>query len=142
MSNEMLFPKETILITKYFDIHQDWEVPIPGFFIIASVRKINSIADFNKEELQEFSELLYKLRKGMRDILKIDSVYLFQREDTDSGFHLWVFPRFEWMKKFGKKIESVRPIIDYAQENMINKDISQEVKEMVEKMKNYMNQKI
>lgn len=138
MSKEILFPNQTIIITKHFDIHQDWEVPIPGFFIIASVRKIKSIADFKKKELKEFSELLYKLREGMRDILKIEDVYLFQREDTNSGFHLWVFPRFKWMNKIGKKIESVRPIIDYAQENMINKDTSQEVKEMVEKMKNYM----
>jgi len=138
MSKEILFPNQTIIITKHFDIHQDWEVPIPGFFIIASIRKINSIVDFNEEEIKEFFGLLYKLRKGMKEILKIKNVYLFQREDSKSGFHLWIMPRFSWMKKFGEKIESVRPIIDYSQKEMKRKEVFKEVEEMVKKMNNYM----
>jgi len=135
---KLLFPDATIIITKHFDIHQDWEVPISGFFIIASKRKISSIVDFNKKEVQEFSELLYKLRKGMKDILKIENVYLFQREDSRGGFHLWIFPRLSWMKKFGRKIESIRPIIDYAKEKMVNEKTRKEIEDMVKKMKNYM----
>jgi len=138
MVKEILFPKETILITKYFDIHQDWEVPIPGFFIIASIRKVKSMADFNEEEARDFFKLLYKLRKGMRDILGIKEVYLFQREDSGHGFHLWVFPRCNWMIKFGKKSESIRPIITYAKENMKTEKVSKEIKDMVEKIKDYM----
>ena len=136
--SKILFPNETIIITKHFDIHQDWEVPIPGFFIIASKRKINSITDFTEEEAQEFFKLLYKLRKGMKDILKIENVYLFQREDTKRGFHLWLFSRFDWMEKFGRKIDSVKPIINYAKENMVNEKVFKEVKDMVKKIKNYM----
>ena len=138
MKDEKLFPKETIIITKYFDIHQDWEVPIPGFFIIALKRKVSSIGDFTKEEAQEFFELLYKLRKGMKDILKIKHVYLFQTEDAEQRFHLWIFPRFDWMEKFGRKSESIRPIINYAKENMVTKEVFKEVKDMVKKMKKYM----
>ena len=139
MSDQRLFPEETIIITKHFDIHQDWDVPIFGFFIVASVRKVDSIADFTEEEVQEFSELLYKLRKGMRDVLRIKDVYLFQREDTEHSFHLWVFPRHDWMEKFGRKVESIRPIIDYAKNNMATEDVFREVKDAVGKIKEYMN---
>ena len=139
MKNQRLFPKETIIITKHFDIHQDWDIPIPSFFIIASIRKVNSIADFTKDEIKEFSELLYKLRKGMRDVLGIEDVYLFQREDSGHGFHLWVFPRHAWMEKFGRKAESIRPIINYAKDNMMSEEVFQEVRDAVRKIKEYMN---
>jgi len=42
------------------------------------------------------------------------------------------------MEKFGNKIESVRPIMNYAKENMITDEIIKEVKENVSKMKEYM----
>lgn len=128
----------TIIITEHFDIHQDWEIPIPGFFIMASKRKIDSIADFNNGEIREFTELLCKLRRGMKDVLGIENVYLFQREDTESGFHLWVFPRFDWMERFGKKVESVRPIIDYANEKFKDGKNQEEISDMVKKIKKYM----
>ena len=138
MKNKILFPNENIITTKLFTINQDWEVPIPGFFIIAPLRKIKSISDFSDEEAIEFINIIRKIREGMRDILKIDEVYFFQNEDSEYEFHLWIFPRHEWMEKFGRKIQSVRPIINHAKENMINKDVFQEVKEYVKKMKKYM----
>ena len=134
-----LFPNDKIIVTQYFDIHQDWITPIPGFFIIASIKGRISLDEFDDEEANEFFALVRKLRKGMRDILGIKVVYFFQDESTHHGlFHLWIFPRYEWMGKFGQKIESVRPIIDYAKENMINENISLEVKDMVKKMADYM----
>ena len=42
------------------------------------------------------------------------------------------------MKKFGNKIESVRPIINYAKEHMKKDEILQEVRDAVKKMKKYM----
>ncbi|OGZ62630.1 MAG: hypothetical protein A3H51_00675 [Candidatus Spechtbacteria bacterium RIFCSPLOWO2_02_FULL_38_8] len=133
-----LFPNETIVITNNFDVHQDWAVPIPAFFIIAAKRKIRSISEFTPEEAEEFINLIIKLRKGMEEILNIKDVYFFQNEDTESNFHLWIFPRHEWMENFGRKIQSVRPIMEYAQENMANEEIFQEVKASVSKMKEYM----
>lgn len=138
MKNKTLFPNETIIKTKHFDIHQDWYIPIPGFFIIASLRKIKSVDEFTKEEAIEFISLISKIRKGMKEVLKIEDVYLFQNEDTEHAFHLWMFPRQKWMEKFGRKIESVRPIMNYAKENMLDGDTFKKVKEDVEKMKNFM----
>lgn len=137
MADEILFQNEKIIVTKFFDVHQDWIIPIPGFFIVESLRKIRSIAELNNEEAFDFINLIREIRLGMKDVLKIKDVYLFQNEDSKYGFHFWMFPRHQWMEKFGRKIESVRPIINYAKENMRNKKITQEVKESVDKMRDY-----
>jgi len=138
MKNKILFPNENIITTKYFDIHQDWEVPISGFFIIAPLRKLNSITEFSDEEAIEFIKLIRKIRKGMKDVLKIEEVYFFQDESSEHGFHLWIFPHHKWMEKFGRKIQSIRPIINHAKENMLNDDFFKKVKEYVKKMRKYM----
>ena len=75
----------------------------------------------------------------MRDVLKIEEVYFFQNEDTEHGFHLWIFPRHKWMEKFGRKIQSVRPIMNYAKENNLNDNSLKVVKENAEKMRVYLN---
>ncbi len=133
-----IFPNEIITTTKYFGVHQDWEVPIPGFFIITSRKNRRSIADFKDKEAEEFIKLVQTLRKGMKDILKIEDIYLFQNEDSKHKFHLWMFPRYDWMEKFGRNIQSVRPIMNYAKENMVKDNIIKEVKEMAEQMRKYL----
>ncbi|PIQ68234.1 MAG: diadenosine tetraphosphate hydrolase [Candidatus Taylorbacteria bacterium CG11_big_fil_rev_8_21_14_0_20_46_11] len=136
--SKKLFPDENILTTKYFDVSQDWEIPIPGFFIIAPLRKVRSVAEFSDEEATEFIYLVRKVRKGMKDVLGIEDVYFFQNEDTEHNYHQWILPRHKWMEKFGKKIESVRPIMNYAKENMVNDSVFKEVRGAVQKMKTYM----
>ncbi len=138
MKDKILFPNENIITTDLFNVNQDWEVPIPGFFIIAPLRKLKSIDEFTDEEANEFINLIRKVRKGMRDILKIEEVYFFHNEDSKHGFHLWIFPRHKWMEKFGRKIESVKPIMNYAKENMLSDDVFKEVRENVKKMKELM----
>lgn len=138
--DKKLFPREEILDGKYFNTHQDWSIPIPGFFIIASKRKIFSIDEFTEEEYQEFMTSLRNIRKGMREVLNIEEVYLFQNEDSEHGFHLWIFPRYKWMDSIGRKIQSVRPIMEYAREKRNTKEVEKKVKESVTKMKKYLNQ--
>lgn len=110
-----LFPDEVILTTDNFIIAQDWEVPIAGFFILSTKRQVRSIAEFTDQEAAEFGPLIKQVRRAMSDVLHIKDVYLFQNEDSVHGFHLWLFPCHEWMKDFGTKIESVRPIMQHAQ---------------------------
>jgi diadenosine tetraphosphate (Ap4A) HIT family hydrolase len=133
-----LFPDDIVILTELFNVGQDWEVPIPGFFIIAPLRKVRSISEFTDEEATEFTNILRKLRKGMRDVLKIEDVYLFENEDTMHNFHFWVFPRYMWMEKFGRGIESVRPIMEYAKKNMVKENDMKDLKESVKKMAAYM----
>jgi diadenosine tetraphosphate (Ap4A) HIT family hydrolase len=133
-----IFPDENVITTKLFNISQDWETPIPGFFILSPLRKLRSISDFTDAEALEFVTLVRKIRIGMREILNINDVYLFQNEDTEHNFHLWIFPRHSWMERFGRKIESVRPIMKYATEHRLDDNLVQEVKESVRTMKTFL----
>ncbi len=132
-----LFPNEIILETENFVIAQDWEVPIAAFFILSTKRKTRTIAEFTDEEAKEFGPLIKKVRSAMSETLSITDVYFFQNEDSAHGFHLWIFPRYEWMKEVGTKIESVRPIIQKAQELEITDDLIAEVKKSVTMMRNH-----
>ena len=137
-----LFPDEVILTTDNFIVAQDWEVPIAGFFILSSKRKIRSIAEFTDDEAKEFGVLIKKVRGGMLETLGINDVYFFQNEDSVHDFHLWMFPRYEWMKKFGIKIESVRPIMQYAQNLEITDKLLAEVKKSATVMRDYFGGKV
>lgn len=109
----------SVIRSKYFDVHQDFEIPIPGFMILTSLRHLKSIADFTDNEAAEFTKILKTSRQLQRDVLGIETVYLHQEEDTSHHFHLWLFPRYDWMKeKFAGKSESMRPIMEYARNNM------------------------
>ncbi|MEW6195029.1 MAG: diadenosine tetraphosphate hydrolase [Bacteroidota bacterium] len=132
-----LFPDELVFESKHFNIHHDWEVPIPGFFIIAPKRTIRTIDEFTEEEAIEYILLTRQLRRGMKEILNIRDVYFFQNEDSKHNFHLWVFPRFDWMERFSRKIESVRPIIDYAKQHLLDKETFELVRSYVKKMRDY-----
>jgi diadenosine tetraphosphate (Ap4A) HIT family hydrolase len=138
MTKKILFPNEEVFNGKYFNIHQDWEVPIPAFFVIESKRKINSFMEFTENESLEFMRLIKKVRTGMKEALNIKDVYFFQNEDSLHGFHLWIFPRHAWMEKFGKKIQSVRPIMNYAKKKLTDDKIIKEVKTSAKKIRTYM----
>lgn len=132
---EYKFKDEIIFRNERFTIGQDWEYPIPAFFILSPNRKIRTIDEFTDEESHEYISLVRKLRKGMKEVLNINDVYFFQNEDTKHNFHLWIFPRHAWMEPFGKGIKSVKPIMEYALREMNNEKIIAEVKSCVEKMK-------
>lgn len=128
----------TILTTEHFDAHQDFEIPIPGFIIISSRRHLQSVDEFSDEEKLDFIDTLIAVRTGMRKILNVKVIYLVQEEDTLHHFHIWVFPRYDWMlKKFGKKIQSLRPIMEYAWENMKTTGNIKKVEEAISKLRTY-----
>lgn len=113
-NDKYLFPEEVILATANFLVAQDWEVPIRGFYIISAVRPRRSIAEFTDAEVIELARLQRLIRACLETIFGISEVYFFQNEDSEHGFHVWMFPRHPWMDQFGRKIQSVRPIMEYA----------------------------
>jgi len=131
------FKEDIVQETENFIIGQDWECPIPGFLIIASKRKVDSIIDFSKEEYKEFCELVLKFRKLLKTILGIKKVYFFHSEDSGTGFHYLLFPRYSWMDKFGKKLKSVYIVKKYAEENMLTEKQIKRVKQTVKKLKKF-----
>jgi hypothetical protein len=136
-----LFPNSVIYKTANFRVAQDWEVPIPAFYIISSVKRCRSIIDFTNEEILELMDVQRLVRQGMKDLLGISDVYFFQNEDSAHGFHIWMFPRHDWMDKkdFGRKIESVRTIMEYAVKHMQNEEVFDQIDRCNGQMKNFLN---
>jgi diadenosine tetraphosphate (Ap4A) HIT family hydrolase len=138
-TGKIKFPEGLVIEAKNFSVSQDYGFPIAGFFIVASRKHAISIADFSEQERKEFIELVCKMRKGMKEVLRIKEVLLFQNEGSSySHFHLWLFPRYEWMEKFGKGTKSIKPILEHSRKSMKTKDNFRKIFEAVEKMRKYM----
>lgn len=128
----------SVLTTAHFDAHQDFEIPIPGFIVLASKRHFQSVDEFTEEEKIDFIDSIIRIRSGMRRTLGIDVVYFVQEEDTSHHFHMWIFPRYDWMaEKFGRKISSLRPIMEYARENLKTEENLKKVEESITQLVTY-----
>ena len=121
----------TILETQHFHAHQDFAYPIPGLVILAAKRHFYALDEMIVEETQEFIFLLHKIRKVQRDILCIKHVYYFYNEDTSHHFHFWLVPRYDWMRQFGKSVQSVRPVLLHARANLNTPENLTEVRRCV-----------
>ena len=132
-----LFPNDKIFVSDLFDAHQDWEVPIPGFFIIAAQRDIHSLADFTVAEQQEFFWLLRAIRAGMREVLGIEKVLLVENEASQWQFHMWLFPWHAWMQQWGSKTWSAQLAIEYAIQHMQTEENFSAIHDAVQQMKSY-----
>lgn len=62
--------------------------------------------------------LIHKVRQKQRERLGIEKVYYFYNEDTTHHFHLWMVPRYEWMNRLGRSVESLRPVLLHARNEM------------------------
>lgn len=130
-----------VIETELFHAHQDQEVPIPGFVILSTKRHIESITDFTDAEASEFIMLARHIRQAQREVLGIENVYLIQEEDTVDHFHLWLLPRYDWMKDeahFGSKVGSARNVLKFARENMKTPENIALVNESAEKLRKYL----
>ena len=131
ISNELIYEG------KHFEVRQDYEIPIQGFFVIGSKRHIIGFADFNEAEKKEFIEIICKLRKVMKKTLKIDFVEYLCREDVikskinPSHFHIALLPKYKWMEKLPNVIQ----ILNYAKKNMKTKKNIDKIKQQALKMK-------
>ena len=116
-----------ILETKDFHAHQDVAYPIKGLVILASKRHITCLDELTEEEMLDYIHTLKTIRKAQREALGIEHVYYFYNEDTTHHFHTWMVPRYDWMYEFGRSIESVRPALLHARNEMNTKEHVQEV---------------
>ncbi|RPF55496.1 HIT family protein [Aquisalibacillus elongatus] len=116
-----------IIETEHFHAHQDVAYPIRGLIILASKRHIKCFDELTDEEKLDYIKVLTKLRQAQREVLGIEYVYYFYNEDTTHHFHTWMVPRYEWMYDFGRSVESVRPVLLYARNEMNNHENVNEV---------------
>lgn len=134
---------EKVIDGKYFEVRQDYEIPIPGFLVIASKRHIIGFADFNNEEKQEFIDILCNLCKLIKKVLEVKYISYLCREDiiedkkNPSHFHIGLLPKYLWMKKF----QSIGEILDYARKKMNTKENIQQVDNVIKKIKENLNTK-
>ena len=116
-----------VMETEFFHAHQDVAYPIKGLVILASKRHIKCLDELTEEERMDYITALSQIRKAQRETLGIEHVYYFYNEDTTHHFHTWMVPRYEWMYEFGRSVESVRPVLLHARNNMNSKGNMKEV---------------
>ena len=117
--NGVIEPEGGVVVeTEHFHAHQDVAYPIPGLIILASKRHLKSLDELTEAERLDYISILSKIRKAQREVLGIESVYYFYNEDTTHHFHTWMVPRYEWMYEFGRSVESVRPVLLHARNEM------------------------
>ncbi|MBN2142160.1 HIT domain-containing protein [Candidatus Woesearchaeota archaeon] len=141
---EKIFKDDIIIETEHFSVGQDWEIAIPGFYIVAPKDKarIRSVEDLTDEEATEYIFLVRKVRKAMREALDIKHVYFYRGEDSPFGFHLWMMPRYAWMDKVADSGPgSLLPVWKYAKENLNSEKNIKETKEAAKKMRTYLQKK-
>ncbi|WP_431803187.1 HIT family protein [Halobacillus andaensis] len=129
-----------IIETEHFHAHQDVAYPIKGLIIVAAKRHIKCLDELTEDERLDYINVLTRIRKAQREALGIDYVYYFYNEDTSHHFHTWMVPRYEWMYKFGRSVESVRPVLLHARNEMNNKENVQEVIEAIHTLTEQLNQ--
>ncbi|ATP41033.1 diadenosine tetraphosphate hydrolase [Solibacillus sp. R5-41] len=128
-----------VIETEYFHAHQDVAYPIKGLIILASKRHIKCFDELTEAEKLDYVNLLTKIRQAQREVLNIEHVYYFYNEDTIHHFHTWMVPRYEWMYDFGRSIESIRPVLLHARNNMNNEANMKEVLSAIENLTKELN---
>ncbi|MEH7299679.1 HIT family protein [Neobacillus drentensis] len=133
LTSGMIEPDGGVVVeTEHFHAHQDVAYPIKGLIILASKRHIKCFDELTEEEKLDYINLLTKIRKAQREVLGIEYVYYFYNEDTTHHFHTWMVPRYEWMYEFGRSVESVRPVLLHARNNMNDEENVKSVMEAIE----------
>ncbi|WP_027633671.1 HIT family protein [Clostridium hydrogeniformans] len=139
ITSEIIEPEGgTIINTEYFHAHQDVAYPIEGLVILASKRHFKSLDELTDEEAKDFIDITRKIRKAQREALGIEHVYYFYNEDTTHHFHLWMVPRYKWMYEFGHSVQSLRPVLLHARNNLNTKENRKRVLEGIEKLMRYL----
>jgi diadenosine tetraphosphate (Ap4A) HIT family hydrolase len=138
-AGEIIPPGGLICESEHFVLHQDPEVPVRGFLIVASKRHIRSIAQMSEAEAAELFSLVYRARLAQEQAGQIHEVRIIQ-EERSGHFHLWLLPWEAWMEgKFVNSLASVREMMRYAKEERRTEENVREVLEEVEAIKAFIN---
>jgi diadenosine tetraphosphate (Ap4A) HIT family hydrolase len=134
----MRVPGGFIQKTQYFCVHQDPLIPLPGFLVIASLRHMQSIADMQDVEYNEFSRLLRTAHYVIKKATGVEYLTIVQ-EESSIHFHLWFFPWTQNVaEKYGKpSLSNIREIMsDYRKQSISDVEWN-ELEESIEKIKLY-----
>ena len=140
---EVGFPGGIIKETKFFQVINDFEIPIPAFLIINSKRHIGSLAYFTEEESADFIDFLVQVRAALKKVLGVERVTIIQEEKTiDSHFHMWLFPWYPWMGAVGSGLPAIRSIMEFARTHNKTEIILKQIAEDSEKLRIFLSQQL
>lgn len=81
-------------------VRQDAEWPIPAFYIISIHKHIGSFDMLDNKTREKIGEIIYLLRKGIRENFKIERAQIYHEEKLNSPhFHIWILPLWENVMK-------------------------------------------
>ena len=120
-----------------FTLSQDFELPIPGFMIVAPKRHIEMLSELTDEERNEMFSIVDKAVKIMRANHICERFdYIFE-EKENRHLHVWLLPRYEWMNECTDEIiANLGAISDYALENFRNDDKYREIERITRIVRN------
>ena len=121
---------------EFFHAHQDVAYPIPGLVILAYKRHFYRMDELTETEAPRYIDLIKRIRTTQFEQLEINHVYYFYNEDTTHHFHLWMVPRYEWMRQFGNSVESLRPSLLHARQSMNDEKNVSYVMDCIDKLRN------
>ena len=132
----MLVPGGLIQRTRYFCVHQDPLIPLPGFLVIATTRHIQSISEMEEAEYEEFSNLVRETHRAIKGATGIEHLTIIQ-EESSIHFHLWFFPWTEKItEKYGKpSLTKIREIMADFRTGSIDEVEWKELERSIDKIK-------
>jgi diadenosine tetraphosphate (Ap4A) HIT family hydrolase len=121
-NSKIIPPGGLIYESRSFVMHQDPEIPIHGFLIVATKDHVCSTTQLSANQRYEMMDIM---SMGISALKKLDitkEVTIIQ-EERSKHLHLWLFPWQIWMEnRFDKSISSLRLINQFARNNANAKD--------------------
>ena len=122
-----------------FSVHQDYEIPLPYFWVIQSARHFQYFSDIRARELKSLNLAWRTLERAMRDGCGIQQITAFQ-QNKSSHFHLCLMPELPWMKDDipGYHQRNIQTTMSWAIDNLKNPKGIEAVEEATQKMKSFL----
>ena len=101
-----------------FTLSQDWELPIPGFFVVSPKKHIEKFCELTSDEKIKIFEIVDKCMLILRENNICYNYNVIFEEKPGIHFHIWIMPRHDWMdKEFGNPTKRIADVFEYAKHN-------------------------
>ena len=104
-------------------LSQDWELPIPGFFVISPNNHASKISEIDPEVLRKINEIVQETIKILENNNVCDGFNIISEEKNNRHYHIWIMPRHKWMtENYQNIMTNIGPIFEYAKTNLRNEE--------------------
>lgn len=138
--HEFTLPCGMAYENELINMSQDWELPIPGFFVITPNRHVEVFSELTEEERNEIFKIVATTIQVMRENHICESYNVIFEEKEKRHFHVWLMPRYQWMVDLvGNITANIGTIFAYAKENMRTSECFQKIDEATLILKRHLN---